>query len=323
MVELPDKREAAKQIREIHPEISERRAAKLVCSPRSSMRHKPNGNRGKEMKQRVYAAAMKHARYGHRRIAGVLTKQLGRPVSRRNVQRIMQKLELQVRTRRRRKWAARAVASKEAPKRADERWAMDFVSDWCVGVGRQLRLLTMVDCCTREALATEAGYSMPAAKVVQVLENLRKQNRKPVEIRVDNGPEFISSKLVNWCKLHDVRLSYIERGKPYQNGHAESFNGRFRDECLNGHYFLDLDDARRKIDPWRMEYLTERPHSSLGGKTPAEVAKSLGVRTPFAAPDFRKANSHGRQGDPAGALRAALTAARLGLGGLLSRRRAY
>lgn len=322
MVGLPEKREAASQIREAHPEVSERRTAKLVGIPRSSLRHKLKG-RGQEMKQHVQAAALKHSRYGHRRITRVVSKQLSRPVSRRNVQRIMQELGLQVRTRRRRKWAAHAAASKEAPKKADQRWAMDFVSDWCVGVQRQLRLLTMVDCCTREALAIEAGYSMPSAKVVQVLEHLRKQERKPVEIRVDNGPEFISSKLVNWCKLHDVRLSYIERGKAYQNGTVESFNGRLRDECLNGHYFLDLDDARRKIDPWRMEYLTERPHSSLGGKTPAEVAKSLGVRTPFAAPDFRKANSHGRQGDPAGALRAALTAARLGLAGPVSRRRAY
>ena len=204
MVELPEKRVAAKQIRESHPEVSQRRAAKLVGIPRSSLRYEPNGTCGEQMKQHVHAAAMKHSRYGHRRITGVLKQQLGRPVSRRNVQRIMQDLGLQVRTRRRRKWAARAVASKEVPKKPDERWAMDFVSDWCVGVRRQLRLLTMVDCCTREALAIEAGYSMPAAKVVQVLDRLKKQDRKPVEIRVDNGPEFISSKLVNWCKLHDV-----------------------------------------------------------------------------------------------------------------------
>lgn len=322
MVELPAKREAAQTIQEKWKQISERRAAKLVGIPRSTLRSAENQS-GKQMREQVKQAALAHPRYGHRRVAQVLSKELNKPVSRRNVQRIMQKDNLQVRTRLRRKWVARPAVVQQEPQRADERWAMDFVSDWCIGVRRVLRILTMVDCFTREPMALQAGYAMPAKRVVEVLEQLRLQGRKAGEIRVDNGPEFISSKLVGWCKLHDVKLSYIERGKPQQNGHCESFNGRLRDECLNGHYFENAQDAQTKLDAWRWEFIHERPHSGLGGRTPAEFAAQIGVKTPFASLIVNKAKTGRRQGDPIqGSLRSTLTAARLGLGKLKSRRRA-
>jgi putative transposase len=322
MVELPARREAAEWIRARWSEISERRAAKLANIPRTTLRRRCKGRAGEAMRALVRQAAMDHPRYGHRRIAEALRKRLQRAVSRRNVQRIMQEEELQVRTRRRRKWVARTAVAQQTAQRPDERWAMDFVTDWCVGVRRQLRILALVDCCTREALAMKSGYSMPARRVVEVLESLRLEGRKPEEIRVDNGPEFVSGRLVAWRQLHGVRVSYFERGKPHQNGHAESFNGRMRDECLNGHYFLDREDAQRKLDTWRMEYLHERPHSSLGGKTPVEVAESMGVKTPFASPIVHRAKTCGRQGDPSGSLRSALTAARLGQKKLIARQRA-
>jgi putative transposase len=265
---------------------------------------------------------MKHPRYGHRRIATVMSKELKRPVSRRNVQRIMQKEELQIRTRRRRKWAARAAPKQQEQGRANQLWAMDFVSEWCVGVKRQLRILTIVDCATRESLALLAGYSMSAQRVAEVLEGLRRDGRQPVEIRVDNGPEFIGGKFVAWCKQHGIQVSYIQPGRPMQKGHVESFNGRLRDECLNGHYFLDVEDAQNKLNQWRWEYLYERPHSSLGGNTPAKAANAQGVRVPFASKILDKAKPHRRKGNPAGELRSALTAARLGLKQQISRRRA-
>lgn len=298
MVGLPAQRETAQWVRQTWSQVSERRAAELVGIPRSTLRHRPLGARGQQMREQVRSVALKHVRYGHRRITHVLVKQLKRPVSRRNVQRILQRLEMQVRTRRRRKWVARPAVPQEAAKRPDERWSMDFVSDWCVGVRRVLRILTIVDCCTREAMAVRGAYSLPARRVVETMEKLRLQGRLPAELRIDNGPEFISALLVGWCKLHGVRLSYIERGKPQQNGHGESFNGRLRDECLNGHYFVDEHDAQPKLDAWRLEYLHERPHSSLGGKTPAEVAAEWGVRTPFASSSVDKAKPHHRQGDP-------------------------
>lgn len=298
MVGLPAQRETAQWVRQTWNQISERRAAELVGISRSTLRHRPQGTRGEQRREQVRKAALKQVRFGHRRITKVLERQLKRPVSRRNVQRIMQRLQLQVRTRRRRKWIARPAVAQEVAKRPDERWSMDFVADWCIGVRRTLRILTIVDCCTREAMAVRSAYSLPARRVVETLEKLRLQGRRPAELRVDNGPEFISALLVGWCKLHGVRLSYIERGKPQQNGHGESFNGRLRDECLNGHYFIDERDAQEKLDAWRQEYLYERPHSSLEGKTPAEVAAELGVRTPFASRSVDKAKPHRCQGDP-------------------------
>jgi putative transposase len=321
MVELPAQREAAAWIRTGWAEVSQRRAAKLVSIPRTTLRYQVKP-RGQVMRALVREAALAHPRYGHRRVTQVLMRQLQRSISRRNVQRILQGEQLQVRTRRRRKWVARPAVAQAPVERADERWAMDFVSEWCVGVRRQLRVLALVDCCTRESLSLRAGYSMPAARVVETLEQLRSQGRKPEEIRVDNGPEFISHKLVAWCQMHDVRVSYIERGKPYQNGYVESFNGRLRDECLNGHYFLDVEDAQRKLNAWRQDYMEIRPHSSLSGKTPVEKARELGVRSPFASTMVNEAKPRRRQGDPMGSLNSALTAARLGLGKLRSRRRA-
>jgi hypothetical protein len=120
-----------------------------------------------------------------------------------------------------------------------------------------------------------------------------------------------------------VKLAYIERGKPQQNGHCESFNGRLRDECLNGHYFEDVRDAQTKLDAWRWEYIHERPHSSLGGRTPAEFAKQIGVKTPLASLMVSKAKPNRRQGNPNhGSRCSTLTAARLGLGTLGSTLRA-
>ncbi len=279
MVELPARREAAEWARRQWAEVSERRAAKLINIPRSTLRYRGK-QRGEATRQLVRQTALEHPRYGHRRIAQVLSKKLERRISRRNVQRILQREQLQVRTRRRRKWVARSAPPPTAPVQADQRWAVDFVADWCVGVRRPLRILALVDCCTREPLAVRAGYSLPARRVVEVLEELRREGRKPAEIRVDNGPEFISSKLVLWCQKEGVTLSHIEPGKPQQNGHAESFNGRLRDECLNGHYFLDEDDAQKKLDEFRWDYLHCRPHSSLQGQTPAEKARQLRVRRP-------------------------------------------
>ena len=321
MVELPKKRESAQWIGQQWSQVSQRRIAKLLEIPRSTLRYQESG-RGKEMRKLVREVALEHPRYGHRRVAFVLRRSLAKAISRRNVQRIMQQEHLQVRTRRRRKWVARPAIAVALPQKVDERWAMDFVSDWCVGVRRQLRVLTLVDCFTRESLALVSGYSMPSAKVVAVLESLRQQGRKPQEIRVDHGPEFIAQALVIWCQNNGVRISYIEPGKPQQNGHVESFNGRLRDECLNGHYFLNATDAQQKLEQWRCEYLYRRPHSSLGGKTPAAFAELYGVRPPFASNIVNKAKPHRSQGNPPGELRSALTSARFGLPELKSRRSA-
>ncbi len=224
-----------------------------------------------------------------------------------SVQRVMQELNLQVpKRRRRRKWIARPVApGQQQTTCPDEGWAMDFLFDWSQA-GRKLKIFTLVDRFTRESLAMGVDYSFPAQAVVDVLDDLRQRGRCPQRLRVDRGPEFISNKLSEWCSDHHVELEFIEPGKPMQNGHAESFNGRLRDECLNLHYFRNLGDAQRKIGAWWREYNHERLHTSLGGRTPVEFATAHGVKA-FASSTFSTARPRRRQGNPLGSLRSALT----------------
>lgn len=149
---------------------------------------------------------------------------------------------------------------------------MDFVSDQFVHGGR-FRGLTIVDIYSRESPVIEVARSMPAVRVVQVLERLKEDRGLPEAIVLDNGPEMISLVLDQWAYENGVKLHFIDPGKPTQNAFIESFNGTFRDECLNMHWFYNLDDARRKIESWRKEYNEERPHSSLDYLTPKEFAE--------------------------------------------------
>lgn len=307
MVELPARREAAEQIRQTHPEISQRRAAKLVEIPRSTLRYhtrpQPESEKRREL---IREEALRHPRYGYRRVTIAVRARCGAPVNHKSVQRTMQELRLQVPRRRRRKWLARAAApGPQQTQHPDEGWSMDFVFDWSE-TRRRIKVFTLVDRCTRESLAMRVSHSIRARHVVDALDTLRVRGRCPKQLTVDHGPEFISTALSQWCLKHKVDLRYIEPGRPMQNGHAESFNGRLRDECLNMHSFLDIEDAARKICAWWREYNCERPHSALKGQTPIAFAKSCGV-TAFASHILNTAGTQRRQGNPAGALRATLT----------------
>ncbi len=182
---------------------------------------------------------------------------------------------LQVRRRRRgRKRYVGTTRVKHPVQKPDDRWGIDFVHDVFVD-GRRFRSLTIVDHCTRECPHVEVDLSIGGHGVVSVLEELAENGRKPLELQLDNGPEFRGRALVKWCHDNDVLLRFITPGKPTQNGHVESLNGTFRDECLNEHWFTDLTDAREKIEAWRTRYNTFRPHSSLGGATPEEKYQEL------------------------------------------------
>lgn len=148
---------------------------------------------------------------------------------------------------------------------------MDFVADGLIG-GRRLRCLTIVDDCTRECLAIEVDTSIPGLRVQTVLDRLADTRGLPKSITVDNGPEFDGQVLDKWSYRTGVHLSFIRPGKPNENAYIESFNGKFRDECLIEHWFLNLTHARSVIEAWRIEYNSERPHSSLGNRTPQEFA---------------------------------------------------
>lgn len=148
----------------------------------------------------------------------------------------------------------------------NERWSVDFVTGFLLN-GTSFRALTMIDEFTRECLAIQIHSSFPARKLLEVLDRM---TDLPHEIKLDNGPEFRSSTLECWAQRNRVHLNFIEPGKPTQNGMCESFNGRFRDECLNAHAFSTLGEARLFVEKWRYEYNTERPHGSLAYMTPSE-----------------------------------------------------
>jgi putative transposase len=155
------------------------------------------------------------------------------------------------------------------PGRPNQQWGIDFVSD-ALAWGRRIRLFTVVDVFTREALAIEVDTSLPGARVVQVLERLAAERGAPVEIVLDNGPELAGKALDQWAYERGVRLRLIEPGKPVQNAFVESVHGRLRDECLDRHWFLGLADARHTVEDWRRDYNRARPHSALGYRSPEE-----------------------------------------------------
>jgi putative transposase len=176
--------------------------------------------------------------------------------------------------RRKRKRVAVPRTPMAAPSEPNERWSMDFVSD-ALADGRKIRALTIVDDFTRESPAIEVDFSLGGERVVRVLEELRVTRGLPRSIVLDNGPEFSGLALDQWAHRRSVVLDFITPGRPVENAYIESFNGRFRDECLNESWFVSLADARATIEAWRIDYNEARPHSGLAGRTPAEFAKEL------------------------------------------------
>ncbi|MBV8707230.1 MAG: transposase family protein [Acidobacteriaceae bacterium] len=157
---------------------------------------------------------------------------------------------------------------------ADQEGALDFVSD-ALATGRGIRVLTVVEAFTRECLVLEVDTSLSRQPVTRALEQVLEQRGRPQAMRGDHGPELTSRHFLSWCEERHIQWLHIQPGKPVQNGHAESFNGRFRDECLNANWFANLADARSKIVQWKQDYNGERPPSSLGYRTPNEFAEVL------------------------------------------------
>ena len=227
--------------------------------------------------ERLQAHAAVRARFGYRRLH-ILLEREGLAVNPKRVHRIYRAAGLQVR-RRRRKRLTRAdrVHLPPASQRL-ERWSMDFTTD-TLADGRNFRTLNIVDDFTRECVAIEVDRSLPGLRVTRVLDRLRAAIGLPQTIVVDNGPEFAGRTLDAWAYAHGVTLRFIRPGKPIENAYVESFNGKFRDECLNEHWFVSLVDAKAAIEAWRVDYNTVRPHSSLGGRTPDQFAAlSVGAR---------------------------------------------
>lgn len=157
------------------------------------------------------------------------------------------------------------------PTQPDQYWSMDFVSDSLYD-GRRFRALTIIDQFTRESIAIEVSNSITGLHVSRVLDWLCEIRDTPEAITVDHGPEFTSSALDRWAYENQVKLDFIRPGKPIENAHIESFNGKFRDECLNEEVFASLQDAKEKIEAWRNDYNENRPHSGINNLTPKEFS---------------------------------------------------
>jgi len=255
-------------------EMSERHACRLLGLGRSTHRYQARRNeRDAALRARLKELAAKRMRFGYRRLTAMLVRE-GVAANHKRVYRLYREegLAMRIRQRRRIRWTG-AVSSPVAT-RANQRWSIDFVSD-CVSTGRVIRMLTVVDDCTRECPAIEVDTSLGGLRVRRVLDRIASERGLPEAIVLDNGPEFRGRALAAWSEERGVRLEFIQPGKPVQNAYAESFNGRLRDECLNANWFTSLRDARRKIESWRQDYNQQRPHSSLNYLPPLEFARTL------------------------------------------------
>ena len=256
-------------------QVSERRACKALKQNRTVQRYKPRENRQEEkLIERITELACKYGRYGYRRITGMLVNE-GWRVNHKHVERIWRQECLKVpqkQPKRKRLWLNDGSCIRLRPERRNHVWSYDFVADRTSN-GRKYRILTVIDEYTRECLATKIGRKMKWHDVQQCLTELFLERGTPEYLRSDNGGEFTEHHLRIWLDNLDVKPLYIEPGSPWENGYIESFNGKLRDELLNGEIFDTLEEARVIIGQWRYEYNTIRPHSSLGYKPPAPEAK--------------------------------------------------
>jgi putative transposase len=254
---------------------------------RSTQRYQAHGKDDRTLRMRIRELARTYVRYGYRRIHTLLCRE-GWHVNHKRVHRIYCEEELGLRTKRKKKRPSHARVYLKQASYPNERWTMDFVTDRFDN-GRYFRALTVLDMFTREALAVVPGLSLTGEKVVMCLERVRHMRGAPKSIQVDNGSEFYSKAMDSWAYRHGVQLEFTRPGRPTDNGHIESFNGRLRDECLNINVFHTVDDARHILEEWRVAYNETRPHRSLGDMPPSEFVKAMANNRGATCPKFSTA----------------------------------
>lgn len=251
-------------------QLSERSACRLAGISRTAFRYVLKSKTDDALRRRLKALATQYSRYGYLMLHGLL-KGEGLVQNKKHTYRLYKEEGLQVRTKKRKK-LQRPRMPLEVPSTVNQRWSMDFVADQ-LSNGRRFRVLNIVDDFTREMVGQLVSVSISGRMVARFLTDLIAARDKPESIVCDNGTEFTSKTMFFWSKESKVRLSFIQPGKPTQNAFVESLNGKFRNECLNQHWFRTLDEARYEIDLWREHYNHVRPHSSLNYMSPVEFAK--------------------------------------------------
>lgn len=253
--------------------LSERRALTVMGMSPSALRYVPAPDRNVALRARIVALAHRHRRYG----AGMIhlkLQQAGLRVNAKRVHRLYVEERLQIRRRRRKKVPIADRQPLVKPTAPNEIWSADFVFDR-TAEGRVLKCLAIVDDATAEAVAIVPARAIGGLAVTRALDRLAATRGLPRVLRTDNGLEFCGRAMLTWAHERRVTLRLIEPGKPTQNAYVESFNSRFREECLNEHWFTSLAHAEVIIEAWRREYNEERPKKGLGGLTPAAFAQQL------------------------------------------------
>lgn len=254
-----------------------RQACAVVQMSRSVCLYRSRARDATALTMRIKEITATRVHYGYRRVHVMLRRE-GWKDNHKRVYRLYRAEGLSLRHKRpKRNKSARLRQPKHLVRAMNEIWSMDFVSD-ALFDGRRLRALTVVDTYTRECLAIEIGQSLKGEDVVRTLERITGERGWPGTIKADNGSEFISKVMDRWAYENGVELDFSRPGKPTDNAKIESFNGRLREECLNAHWFLSLDNAKRKIEAWRRYYNGARPHTALDWATPAEFARRCGLQ---------------------------------------------
>ena len=273
MVMTSERRQIACKIQEQYG-ISERMACRIMVISQNTKRYmKKDDPENVRLTKRLESLSSKHPRYGYRRLHIMLLRE-GETINVKRTYRLYKAAGLALKKKsKKRRYEKRGIPENPLRK-ANARWAMDFVSDR-TSSGSAFRVLVIMDSVTKECLALEADNSLGGNRVGQVLSRIAMFRGYPDEILSDNGPEFTGNAMNKWSYDHNVRQIFIDPGKPTQNGAVESLNGKFRTECLNQHWFRHLVEAQGIIESWRHEYNDFRPHMSLGYMTPSEYAGEL------------------------------------------------
>ncbi len=253
--------------------VSQRRACRLVGMHRSVARHQSCRPDKAALRARLRALAAAFPRYGYKLLHALLKRE-GLVVNAKQTYRLYREEQLQVRRKKRKRFPTRDRVPLSPLDGVNQRWSMDFMSDQ-LATGRRLRILNVVDEYSRECLGQIVAFSISGVQVSRLLEQLASERGRPQTIGLANGPEFTSKALFLWAQHTDVQLRFIQPGKPTQNAVVESFNGKFRDACLNEQWFVDLAEARHRIEAWRIHYNTIRPHSALGFLSPEPFRRTL------------------------------------------------
>lgn len=253
--------------------VSQRQACKAVSMPRSTYSYTAKVKDDSQLIRELQHLVEKHPSIGFWQSYYRLRRK-GYVWNHKRVYRVYTSLHLNIRRRYKKRLPTRVKQALFQPQGINQVWSIDFMSD-SLWDGRRFRLLNVMDDYNREVLALEADTSLPALRVIRVLEYLKEFRGLPEMIRVDNGPEFISNQLDQWCRDHKITLTFIQPGKPMQNGYVERCNGSIRKELLNANVFYSLREVRHKIEEWLTDYNYDRPHESLGYRAPVELLQTI------------------------------------------------